>query len=70
MAELTEHFEEIESPPSSQPSSIRLRRSDMGGMATISGGSAVSDRAFATIFDIPLFAQLDDHPARMLFDRD
>ncbi len=29
-------------------------------MATISGGSAVSDRAFATIFDIPLFGQLDD----------
>ena len=32
----------------------------MGGMATISGGGAVSDGAFATIFDIPLFAQLDD----------
>jgi signal transduction histidine kinase len=37
MAELTERFEEIESPPS----------------------SAVSDGAFATICDIPLFAQLD-----------
>jgi signal transduction histidine kinase len=60
MAELTERFEEIASPPSSQASSIRLRRSDMGGMATISGGSAVSDRGFATIFDIPLFAKLDD----------
>ena len=40
MAELTERFEEIESPPA-HPS------------------SAVSDGAFATIFDIPLFAQLD-----------
>ena len=40
MVELTEHFEEIESPPSTQP-------------------SAVSDGAFATVFDIPLFAQLD-----------
>ena len=29
-------------------------------MATISGGSAVLDGAFATIFDIPLFGQLDD----------
>ena len=60
MAELTEGFEETKPPPSSQASSTLLRRSDMGGMATISGGSAVSDRAFATIFDIPLFAQLDD----------
>jgi signal transduction histidine kinase len=59
MAELTEGFEESQ-PPSSQESSIRLRRSDMGGMAAIADGSAVSDRAFATIFDIPLFAQLDD----------
>ena len=40
MAELTERFEEIESPPSIQ-------------------SSAVSDGAFATIFDVPLFAQLD-----------
>jgi signal transduction histidine kinase len=40
MAELTGHFEEIESPPSPQ-------------------SSAVSEGAFATIFDIPLFAQLD-----------
>ena len=40
MAELTEGFEEIESPPSIQ-------------------SSAVSDGAFATIFDVPLFAQLD-----------
>ena len=32
----------------------------MGGMATISGGSEVLDGAFATIFDIPLFGQLDD----------
>ena len=40
MAELTGHFEEIESPPSP-------------------GSSAVSEGAFATIFDIPLFAQLD-----------
>ena len=60
MAELTEGFEETKLRPSSQASSIRLRRSDMGGMATISGGSAVSNRAFATIFDIPLFGQLDD----------
>ena len=60
MAELTKGFEEAKPRPSSQASSIRLRRSDMGGMATISGGSAVSDRAFATIFDIPLFAQLAD----------
>jgi len=60
MAELTEGLEETKLRPSSQASSIRLMRSDMGGMATISGGSAVSDRAFATIFDIPLFGQLDD----------
>ena len=40
MAELTGHFEEIESPPSPR-------------------SSAVSEGAFATIFDIPLFAQLD-----------
>ena len=40
MVELTEHFEEMESPPSTQP-------------------SAISDGAFATVFDIPLFAQLD-----------
>ena len=40
MAELTEHFEETESPPPIQ-------------------SSAVSDGAFATIFDVPLFAQLD-----------
>ena len=60
VAELTEGFDETKLRPSSQASSIRLRRSDMGGMATISGGSAVSDRAFATIFDIPLFGQLDD----------
>ena len=59
MAELTEGFEQTKPRPSSQASS-RLRRSDMAGMATISGESAVSDRAFATIFDIPLFAQLDD----------
>ena len=60
MAELTEGFEETQPRPSFQASSTRLRRSDMGGMATISDGSAVSDRAFATIFDIPLFGQLDD----------
>ena len=60
MAELTEGFDETKPHPSSEASSIRLRRSDMGGMATISGGGAVSDSAFATIFDIPLFAQLDD----------
>ena len=60
MADLKEGFEETTPPPSSQASSIRLRRSDMGGMDTISGGSAVSDRAFVTIFDIPLFGQLDD----------
>jgi C4-dicarboxylate-specific signal transduction histidine kinase len=41
MAELTERFEEIESPPSPQP-------------------SAVPGGAFATIFDIPLFTQLDE----------
>ena len=34
MAELTEGFEETKPRPSSQASSIRLRRSDMGGMAT------------------------------------
>jgi signal transduction histidine kinase len=56
MAELTESFDETKP----RQSSSRLRRSDMDGMATISGGSAVSDGAFATIFDIPLFAQLDD----------
>ena len=55
MAELTEGFEET-----SQASSTLLRRSDMDGMATISGGSEVLDGAFATIFDIPLFGQLDD----------
>jgi signal transduction histidine kinase len=60
IAELTERFEETKPRPSSQASSIRLRRSEMGGMATISGGRAVSNGAFATIFDIPLFAQLDD----------
>jgi signal transduction histidine kinase len=60
MAELTEGFEETKLPSSSRASSIRLRRSDMGGMATNSGGSAVSDGAFATIFEIPLFGQLDD----------
>jgi signal transduction histidine kinase len=60
MAELTEGFEETKTRPSSQAPSIRLRRSDMDGMATTSGESAVSDGAFATIFDIPLFAQLDD----------
>ncbi len=58
--ELTEGFEETQPRPSSQESSIRLRRSDMGAMATISDESTVSNRAFATIFDIPLFAQLDD----------
>ena len=41
MAELTERFEEIESPPQHQP-------------------SAISEGAFATVFDVPLFAQLDD----------
>ena len=41
-------FEKNKPPPSSQAPSIRLRRSDMGGMATISGGSAVLDGAFAT----------------------
>jgi signal transduction histidine kinase len=40
MVELTEHFEEMESPPATQP-------------------SAISDGAFATVFDIPLFAKLD-----------
>ena len=60
MAELTEGFEETKVRPPSQASSIRLRRSDMGGMATISAGSAVSNRAFATILDIPLFGQFDD----------
>ena len=60
IAELKEGFEENKLRPSSQASSSRLRRSDMGGMATTSGGSAVSDRAFATIFDIPLFGQLND----------
>jgi signal transduction histidine kinase len=60
IAELTEGFEETKPRPSAQASSIRLRRSDMDGMATISDGSEVSDRAFARIFDIPLFAQLDD----------
>ena len=59
LAKLTEGFEETKPRPSSQASSIRLRRSDISGMATISGESAVSDRAFATIFDIPLFGQLD-----------
>ena len=60
MAELTDGVEEALPGLSSQASSIRLRRSDMAGMATISDESAVSDRAFKTIFDIPLFAQLDD----------
>ena len=41
MAELTEHFEETESRPPPQT-------------------STVSEGAFATIFDVPLFGQLDD----------
>lgn len=67
MAELTEGFQETKPRPSSQASSIRLRRSDMGGMATLSGGSTVSDNAFATIFDIPLFGQLDDSQRACFF---
>ena len=60
MAELTEGFEETKPRPSSQASSTRLRRSDMDAMATLAGESAVPGSAFATIFDIPLFSQLDD----------
>src|SRR6476620_8565694 len=60
MAKLTEGFEETKVRPPSQASSIRLRRSDMGGMTTIPAGSAVSNRTFATILDIPLFGQFDD----------
>jgi signal transduction histidine kinase len=41
LAELTEQFEEMESPPPPQT-------------------HAVSDRSFATVFDVPLLAQLDD----------
>ncbi|MFZ0710992.1 MAG: ATP-binding protein [Terrimicrobiaceae bacterium] len=36
-------------------------------MATLSGGSTVSDNAFATIFDIPLFGQLDDSQRACFF---
>ena len=69
MAELTEGFEETKPRPSSEASSTRLRRSDMDAMATLAGESAVSDSAFATIFDIPLFSQLDALPACVFFDR-
>jgi signal transduction histidine kinase len=59
-AELREGFEETKPHSSSQASSIRLRRSEMDGMATISDGRPVPKTVFATIFEIPLFAQLDD----------
>src|SRR4029077_6519643 len=49
-AELREGFEETKPHSSSQASSIRLRRSEMDGMATISDGRPVPKTVFATIF--------------------